>query len=367
MGQPISFGSSLNGASIMKAQANLILDYIPPGESQPWDHDPVDKTLYVHGVAYPDPSLPAIYTNIIDIGDPKADVGVVKPFTFQQPLMSSVFHWADMQIDWQFVYSVAPPPDLSLLWNTFNSSHNANYITLNTSQATKLYLTLADYTTLAAHGEVSEPGVVSKMWDQVSSLNVYRSEDGQPLKYYGDWHSDIKTLAELLKEGDSQCFPWAELWNESLLTHAISTGTIILVTTVITGEGFLIKNWDIATATPLTAPRNNFGTLYPFENEWRDNSDMIVDNQYNYDVNYMVKDQDGLPGQTNSNPRADFKRHFIVKFDNAYYDPSYGKTYTNPADMEIKSISGYFYDGGIGSKVYIIRPVGLTVGIQFSS
>ncbi len=37
-----------------------------------------------------------------------------------------------------------------------------------------------------------------------------------------------------------------------------------------------------------------------------------------------MTDQPGIPGQNNPNPPGSFENHFIVLFNNQYYDPSYG-------------------------------------------
>ena len=52
-------------------------------------------------------------------------------------------------------------------------------------------------------------------------------------------------------------------------------------------------------------------------------------------------DQDGIPGQNNTNPRSIFRNHFFtfVKIDNKYYDPSYGVTYDKFKDFEDTAVS----------------------------
>jgi hypothetical protein len=46
----------------------------------------------------------------------------------------------------------------------------------------------------------------------------------------------------------------------------------------------------------------------------------------------------------NNNPSADFNRHFIVKIENVYYDPSYGKKYNSVKEWEESSIDGFFIE-----------------------
>jgi len=65
---------------------------------------------------------------------------------------------------------------------------------------------------------------------------------------------------------------------------------------------------------------------------------------YNYIIGRDCFDQAGLPGQSNPNPPAAFRSHFVVWYDNRIYDPSYG---TGPfdaatSDHENSSIAGIY-------------------------
>ena len=55
----------------------------------------------------------------------------------------------------------------------------------------------------------------------------------------------------------------------------------------------------------------------------------------------MVNDQDGIPGQNNSNPPSIAIGHQLVQIGGVYYDPSYGLTFTSLADFEGRMIDGY--------------------------
>lgn len=384
MGEPISYKSSVNGASYMKAQATIILDYIPPGDSQPFDNVPNDKTVYVRGVTSPGPGLPSLYTNIVDVGDPKADIGTVKQFTFQQALMPSVFHWADMQIDWQFVYDVLPPADTSPQWVTFNSSHNANYVTLNKSRADKLFLTLADRATLSADRETTEPGAVAKMWSEYEScLQIRRSEDDYALTYYGNWLCTNFTASALLdgkaplkEKNNGQCGAFAELWQQELYAQGIQDDAVVkeIVPVTYTGqgdwradEGMLICNWTFDPKDEVDANVENVNLRTGKKYYWLNSSSSqppFDESKYLFGGNnyqYQVRDNFGIWGQFNNDPKASFFNHFVVLYKDSIYDSSYGKKFATLKDWEDASVQGFFIQSvpnagaNAGNTIWYIR------------
>jgi hypothetical protein len=78
----------------------------------------------------------------------------------------------------------------------------------------------------------------------------------------------------------------------------------------------------------------------------------------------VTKDNDKLAAQGNSNPKANFSSHTLVRLYGVTYDPSYGTTYTpkdpnDPLPDFIKqSVAGYYfknaaYQNGVGR--WVIR------------
>ena len=45
-------------------------------------------------------------------------------------------------------------------------------------------------------------------------------------------------------------------------------------------------------------------------------------------------------GQNNNNPPGVFDNHAVVKINNQYFDPSYGKTYANLGEIQTQLLSG---------------------------
>jgi hypothetical protein len=128
------------------------------------------------------------------------------------------------------------------------------------------------------------------------------------------------------------------------------------------GTKMVINNWDYVGQTYPAAPAY----------KWR-----VVLNAGDYMVPARVGDLYGdlhsqatLVGQNTAPPSEKvFDAHFIVYVSPAitggapYYDPSYGVTYLDAADLELKAIKGYLDDVGDGPGIYRFRERGGPVGI----
>jgi hypothetical protein len=78
---------------------------------------------------------------------------------------------------------------------------------------------------------------------------------------------------------------------------------------------------------------------------------------------------DGLPGQHTARPSEKvFDSHFVVKVGAAAggqgpsFDPSYGVTYVNAADFEVKAVAGYLlrFTGEPVGEYHVRQPNGTT-------
>ena len=63
-----------------------------------------------------------------------------------------------------------------------------------------------------------------------------------------------------------------------------------------------------------------------------------------------VTDLAGVAGQGNKNPASLFENHALALVNGRYYDPSYGKDYSSPQNLE-SAMAGYFHylDYGVSS------------------
>lgn len=94
---------------------------------------------------------------------------------------------------------------------------------------------------------------------------------------------------------------------------------------------------------------------------------------YNFQAGDAVTYTDSA-GQNNTNPRANFEKHVVVRIGNLLYDPSYGVIYganlVNPTDdqllraFEATAIAGYAKRWPVGmGGVTFIRPASVAGGL----
>lgn len=235
------------------------------------------------------------------------------------PLPDAVVYYGPFEIDWEVAldgenYQVA------------GTSRNRMYVTYDDPMGEKLE-TYYDVSTKAAQGQTEEQPTIDAIWAEFADLqvdNVY----GEPLAYYRDvlCAGDLSyyTASTLVYYTTSQCGGWADLLMECFRVQGIGGSLFITIEPRGTpylpldcsswpssASGFLVKNYNFSMGFPGPCP------TYP----WRFNDPC---DYYAAWGQPDVTDVIGLPGQDNDNPASWFARHFIVKINYKYYDPSYG-------------------------------------------
>jgi hypothetical protein len=160
--------------------------------------------------------------------------------------------------------------------------------------------------------------------------SVYRV-DGTQMRYWENGAALATNTAGLIRDANGQCGAWAELFIDVLAAQGISGAKKIAVYAASNpgADGFLVKDWTFtgSGSSPGTSP-------------------------YVWVVGVDAIDSpNGAPGQGNPNPPGAFYNHFIVKYGNRYYDPSYGgPSYASQWEWEDASLDGFFRE--IGGLVY---------------
>ncbi len=269
-------------------------------------------------------------------------LNVTGTLTSSVTLPDTVRDYADFDIDWEIALD------------------GEHFYSAGTSQ-TRMYVTYAsplgdllesyfDISTEAADGAAAEQDVIDAIWAGFADLEVYNA-GGEPLAYYRDvlcasecWYY---SAPELVYYTTSQCGGWADLMIQCLKTQGIGTALFITIepnAAVLPDDcgtwpsppgGFIVKNYTFYPGGTPMCP------AYPFT--FNDPC-----GYYSPWAQPRCVDAPGLPGQDNPNPASWFARHFIVKINGAYYDPSYGagpftgsQTEANQA-WEQNGIAGYF-------------------------
>jgi hypothetical protein len=253
---------------------------------------------------------------------------------------NAVNYYPKFVISWQISF------DGGSTWLNAGKSNTEIDVSLkDPKNAGSIFETLSWLSSKAAKGDTTEAQVIADIWNQFPGLNIQR-KDGTPLAYYATFSgASCTTTAGLLQGGQGQCSAFAHLFLDLMKTQGIAGSTdgmaikysLVQYSVDTTNGGFLVKNWKFSDAGGVSGVAD-----YPYLNlPPLDGSSLIGDHSYNWGY-ADVTDQPGIPGQNSTNPASFFNNHQIVKIGSSYYDPSYGVTYTSLADMESKSIAGYY-------------------------
>jgi hypothetical protein len=268
---------------------------------------------------------------------------VTGTLTSDAPLPNTVVFYDTLDIDWQVALDGAN-------FHPSGTTRNPVYVTYADPMGQRLesYFYIS---TNAANGQDEEQPVIDAIWDEFADLYVLNAH-GEVLGYYRDilCASDCTyyTASALVYYTYSQCGGWADLMIQCLRTQGIGGSQFITIEPRTDGTipddcgytpspaaGFLVKNYQFTSGDPGPCP------TYPF--------------RFNDPCSYYgqwptpdVTDLPGIPGQDNENPASWFARHFIVKINLQYYDPSYGAgpftgtTEQATAAWEWGAIAGYW-------------------------
>lgn len=234
-------------------------------------------------------------------------------------LPNTVVYYAAFEIVWEVALD-------GVHYYAAGTSYNPMYVTYNDPLGAGLesYFYIG---TQAAHGQAAVQDVVDAIWAEFADLEVFNVY-GEQLGYYRGQlcASDCTYYSAdtLVYYTNSQCGGWADLLIQCIRTQGISGTQFITIEPRGTpflpldcgswpqpAAGFLVNDYFFQIGLPGPCPP------YPFE--------------FNDPCGYYsawpqprVTDMVGIPGQDNPNPASWFARHFIVKFNGQYYDPSYG-------------------------------------------
>lgn len=183
-------------------------------------------------------------------------------------------------------------------------------------------------------GATTSAQTVGNMWGAFLGRTL-QTFGGAPLKYYesGTYFPDsFPSLQELLYYRRGNCTAFSEFLIYCFWAHGITGFDLINAKTYdYPYKGFVIKNW-----LPV-----NGGTLPP---PFKYRVSAYFDPGY-FDMNYGQGGDlytiGGLPGQNSSTPSEKvFTEHNFLYYPGLYYDPSYGVTYFDAADMESQVLYG---------------------------
>ncbi len=224
--------------------------------------------------------------------------------------------------------------DCETTWLYAGTTWNHVYITWNdpnlphydpaTDSTTDLWETLLAIGCGAADGTGGTVGTddmtaLDTIWDNGIEGRSVKRVDGTPLHYYDPWVTNVVTTHDLLTTGDGQCGSWASLFIDVLKAQGIYTDYsnatsptyyhdyVFVKPASGYADGFIVKNWTFS------GPGISGVPGFPYLNIPAGNPlDPVALNNYQW-LYSQVRDQWGVPGQNNSNPRSLFRNHQIVR------------------------------------------------------
>lgn len=156
--------------------------------------------------------------------------------------------------------------------------------------------------------------VVDAIYEEFKDRNVQRVKpsagtlDGNAMKYWGDRYmvNGFSTLY-LLGSGDGKCGAWSRMFVDILRTQGIESNL----------TGFY------APSPPVGGIMNDLSAA-GYSGAFSVESVIFVKNWTLGSNPFAPKDDNGIAAQNNDNPQAVFTDHFVVKYNEKFYDPSYG-------------------------------------------
>ncbi len=278
------------------------------------------------------------------------EVSVYDDMVATGPLPSMVNVYDTFDIQWQVALS-------NYKLHPAGASRNVMYVTLGSPSGNRLE-SFFDISTRAADGEATTQDAIDAIWGGFSDLYVENAHS-EPMGYYRGILCasdctvyDAQGLVVLL---NGQCGAWRDLLVQCFRTQGIYGAQYVDVEPI-SGSGFIVNDYQFASGEGTSGCSS-----YPY----RFNSPCGGPAWPAGTVE--VTDQDGIPGQDNYNPASYFGRHFIVKINEKYYDPSYGvgpiEGTTEDATLiyEQGAIAGYHSSCGIyravRKDVYEVREI----------
>ncbi len=285
--------------------------------------------------------------------------------TASHPFESSpkVRYDAAAELAWEVGFGEQNAQNEDLSWLR-SSSHHELHLTYRAS--VPMFETVAYIGCRNASGYSSDSSIVNAIWSAFTGRNVCR-KDGEELKYYGSYLTESRYVQSLLSQRDGQCMAWVDFFGAMLTGHGI-TGQAVKVVPIpeVSAEGFIVNYWTF---------RGN-GTSgdmsYPYLNNKPIGDNVIVTSEICYKAHIFdtfygwgavaeVEYTSGVPGQNNLRPASWFTCHWVLKFSEDCYDPSYGTKWHWTTDFDDK-LSG-FWKNSDDLRSFLIKqnPSGLQV------
>lgn len=221
-------------------------------------------------------------------------------------------------------------------WVSAGETSHQIYLTYADPEATP-FESLIYMGSEGAQGKKTEQDTIDGAWRQFASRTA--GGKNEALRYYDPWSGPTltETTLGLLGTNNGNCTAFARLWIDILAVQGITRPADNFVVWHAPGEHIFIANWvDHFDGFPGSSTLPG----YEYVNEFADAIWIKQDpatGKFYYDFKFLaeeVSDLPGVAGQNSADPASLFENHVVAKFDNKFYDPSYGNIYNSSEEFE---------------------------------
>lgn len=290
-------------------------------------------------------------------------------------------YFENFTIKWSYSTSATGP------WLTLGETKNPLYVTYNKPIEPKIFHTIIHLACLNGKNSATQTpeDIVDKMFLEFADLCVKKIGSNNCIQYWGEACSPTQdgrdacySTEGILTSECCRCGGISDMFQDMIETQGITGSAKSIVraapceysfSTEDGCSGYMpltVQDEFFNSATQIPPPQinefyqylggqNHVSYLFYVKN-WA--TFFITNNSYMTDRNNLM----GLPAQGTQqapipyDPQPHFSDHAIVKYNNKYYDPSYGSISNSKQEWENKSIDGI---GGlfILSNIYFITPI----------
>ena len=236
-------------------------------------------------------------------------------------------------------------------WVHVGTSDNRAYISLKPSQGNPVYESPLYIGCLNGAGAIAELPAHYRIWrNGFQELRLLRAEDDKPFHYWFPDQPPAQNLPDLMVNiyRNGSCLAMSLLQMATYRAQGMTEPKLIEIKPR-NGEGLLVAPYPFLPATRVTSP-GLLAKLGAF--------------QYRAMLPPVVAPvQGGVPTKTFS-----FRNHFIVNYQNFYFDPSYGNgPFETALEWEDASLAGFYKHLFIGTfkKSFFRKNVKGTLEVDF--
>jgi hypothetical protein len=318
---------------------------------------------------------------LVSIGDP-ADGLYVSALSLlaTQAFPDNIAVFEEFLLNWQY------NPNNGSDWKNLGNSVNTCYISrqpLDELAGQRYFHTTVHLSCTAAQGQDDEQAIVNNIYKLFTTRDVKKYGAANAMNYWGNTTNNYYETIDLIRYGTGRCGAWARFFVDMLAIQGISVDLKRMTRSPLEPmilQGQSLTNLQAALGNAANAGDITFDSNTAIANgcflvkHWnvqpnhfyiRLNTSLNPNEFYKEYIDPIDNNvaQDGVPAQSNDNPRSRFYDHVIIKYNDNYYDPSYG-SYGETAGTTVYNAEFPPFESLIEWEQHSITSMGATFGFN---